>query len=188
MLINEASFEELVNTHTEGAFTRRKLAQAGRRQGAVPPLRIRQINASRHRLRARTAHGDPDASRSWGRPVGREAPHHSRDTARDVPLEYSPQLCGDTILAARWKHSISTDIDVLLPGRNTPRRPTAAQRRQHRRPAGSHPRSRRRRTREDRFSRHPNPLVCILDAPALPEFRPADFHHPTTRGSGPTRC
>ena len=45
VLINEASFEELVNAHTEGAFTWRQLARAARRQGTVPPLRIRQINA-----------------------------------------------------------------------------------------------------------------------------------------------
>ena len=45
VLINEASFEEIVNAHTEGAFTWRQLARAARRQGAVPPLRIRQINA-----------------------------------------------------------------------------------------------------------------------------------------------
>ena len=45
VLINEASFEELVNAHTERAFTWRQLARAARRQGAVPPLRIRQINA-----------------------------------------------------------------------------------------------------------------------------------------------
>ena len=45
VLINEASFEELVNAHTEGAFTWRQLARAARRQGVVPPLRIRQINA-----------------------------------------------------------------------------------------------------------------------------------------------
>ena len=34
---------------------------------------------------------------------------------RSIP----PHLGGGTILAARWKHRISTDIDVLLPGRNT---------------------------------------------------------------------
>ena len=45
VLINEASFEDLVNAHTEGAFTWRQLARAAQRQGAVPPLRIRQINA-----------------------------------------------------------------------------------------------------------------------------------------------
>ncbi len=45
VLINEASFEDLVNAHTEGAFTWRQLARAARRQGSVPPLRIRQINA-----------------------------------------------------------------------------------------------------------------------------------------------
>ena len=33
--------------------------------------------------------------------------------------DISPHLGGGTILAARWKHRISTDIDVLLPGRNT---------------------------------------------------------------------
>ena len=45
VLINEASFEELVNAHTEGAFTWRQLARAAQRQGTVPPLRIRQLNA-----------------------------------------------------------------------------------------------------------------------------------------------
>jgi len=45
VLINEASFEDLVNAHTEGAFTWRQLARAARRQGTVPPLRIRQLNA-----------------------------------------------------------------------------------------------------------------------------------------------
>ena len=45
VLINEASFEELVNAHTEGAFTWRQLARPARRQGAAPSLRIRQINA-----------------------------------------------------------------------------------------------------------------------------------------------
>ena len=45
VLINEASFEDLVNAHTEGAFTWRQLARAARRQGTVPPFRIRQINA-----------------------------------------------------------------------------------------------------------------------------------------------
>ena len=44
-LINEASFENLVNAHTEGVFTWRQLARAAQRQGAAPPLRIRQINA-----------------------------------------------------------------------------------------------------------------------------------------------
>ena len=34
---------------------------------------------------------------------------------RSIP----PHLGDGTILAARWKHCISTDIDVLLPGRNT---------------------------------------------------------------------
>ena len=34
---------------------------------------------------------------------------------RSIP----PHLGGGTILAARWKHRISTDIGVLLPGRNT---------------------------------------------------------------------
>ena len=34
---------------------------------------------------------------------------------RSIP----PHLGGGTILAARWKHRISTDINVLLPGRNT---------------------------------------------------------------------
>ena len=34
---------------------------------------------------------------------------------RSIP----PHLGSGTILTARWKHRISTDIDVLLPGRNT---------------------------------------------------------------------
>ena len=45
VLINEASFEDLVNAHTKGAFTWRQLARAAQRQGAVPPPRIRLINA-----------------------------------------------------------------------------------------------------------------------------------------------
>ena len=45
VLINEASFEDLVNAHTEGAFTWRQLARAAQRQGSVPPLQIRLINA-----------------------------------------------------------------------------------------------------------------------------------------------
>ena len=45
VLINEASFEELVNAHTEGAFTWRQLARAAQCQGTVSPLRIRLINA-----------------------------------------------------------------------------------------------------------------------------------------------
>ena len=45
MLINEASFEDLVNAHTEGAFTWRQLARAARCQGAAAPLRICLINA-----------------------------------------------------------------------------------------------------------------------------------------------
>ncbi|MCY4511305.1 MAG: hypothetical protein OXG35_30725 [Acidobacteria bacterium] len=34
---------------------------------------------------------------------------------RNIP----PHLGGGAILAVRWKHRISTDVDVLLPGRNT---------------------------------------------------------------------
>ena len=30
-----------------------------------------------------------------------------------------PHIGGGTILAARWRHRLSTDIDILLPGRNT---------------------------------------------------------------------
>ena len=44
VLINEASFEDLLNAHTEGAFTWRQFARAAQRQAAVPPPRIRQIN------------------------------------------------------------------------------------------------------------------------------------------------
>ena len=47
-----------------------------------------------------------------------------RSIVRAIPPEMfrsniPPHLGGGTILAARWKHRISTDIDVLLPGRNT---------------------------------------------------------------------
>ena len=45
VFINETSFEDLVNAHTEGAFTWGQLARAARRQDAVPPRRIRLINA-----------------------------------------------------------------------------------------------------------------------------------------------
>ena len=45
VLINEPSFEDLVNAHAEGAFTWRQLARAAQRHGALPPLRIRQVNA-----------------------------------------------------------------------------------------------------------------------------------------------
>lgn len=45
VLINEASFEDLVNAHLEGAFTWRQLARAAHRQGHVPPQRVRHINA-----------------------------------------------------------------------------------------------------------------------------------------------
>ena len=45
VLINEASFDDLVNAHTEGAFTWRQLTRAAQREGAVPPPRIRLINA-----------------------------------------------------------------------------------------------------------------------------------------------
>ena len=51
--------------------------------------------------------------------MGREAQHRSRDTARDIRPKHSPYLGGGTILAARSKHRITTDIDVRLPGRNT---------------------------------------------------------------------
>ena len=45
VLMNEAGFEELLNAHTEGAFTWRQLVRAGRKRGYVPPGRIRQVNA-----------------------------------------------------------------------------------------------------------------------------------------------
>lgn len=45
VLVNEASFDELLNAHTEGAFTWRQLARAAAKRGYVPPGRVRQINA-----------------------------------------------------------------------------------------------------------------------------------------------
>ena len=47
LLVNEASFDELVNAHLEGAFTWRQLAIAAHLQNHVPPARIHQINAFR---------------------------------------------------------------------------------------------------------------------------------------------
>lgn len=45
VLVNEAGFDELLNAHTEGAFTWRQLARAAAKRGYVPPGRIRWINA-----------------------------------------------------------------------------------------------------------------------------------------------
>ena len=47
LLVNEAAFDELVNSHLEGAFTWRQLAIAAHLQNHVPPARIHQINAFR---------------------------------------------------------------------------------------------------------------------------------------------
>lgn len=47
LLVNEASFDELVNAHLEGAFTWRQLAIAAHLQNKVPTARIHQINAFR---------------------------------------------------------------------------------------------------------------------------------------------
>ena len=51
--------------------------------------------------------------------MGREAQRRSLDTPEMFGRSIPPHLGDGTILAARWKHRISTDIDVLLPGRNT---------------------------------------------------------------------
>lgn len=47
-----------------------------------------------------------------------------RDVLHSIPPErflstIRPHLGGGTILAARWRHRLSTDIDILLPGRNS---------------------------------------------------------------------
>lgn len=47
-----------------------------------------------------------------------------RDVIHSLPAEafgqpIRPHIGGGTTLAARWKHRLSTDIDILLPGRNT---------------------------------------------------------------------
>ena len=47
VLINEASFEDLVTGHLEGAFTWRQAAVAAHLRGHVPPDRIRLLNAFR---------------------------------------------------------------------------------------------------------------------------------------------
>ena len=47
-----------------------------------------------------------------------------REILHSIPPEtfrstIQPHIGGGTILAARWRHRVSTDIDVLLPGRNS---------------------------------------------------------------------
>ena len=47
-----------------------------------------------------------------------------RDVIHSLPAEVfgqpiRPHIGGGTTLAARWKHRLSADIDILLPGRNT---------------------------------------------------------------------
>ena len=120
MLINEASFEDLVNPHTEGAFTWRQLAWAAQRQGAVPPT----ADPPDQRLRdTASAPGHPMEILTLPEPAaGLWAAR--RRIVHAIPPEMfrsniPPHLGGGTILAARWKHRISTDTDVLLPGRNT---------------------------------------------------------------------
>ena len=122
VLINEASFEELVNAHTEDAFTWRQIARAARCHGTValvadlPDQRLHDAS-----LRSRRTDGEPDASRRppqlglWAAKRSFVHPIPPKRFGRSIP----PHLGGGTILAARWKHRISTDIDVLLPGRNT---------------------------------------------------------------------
>ena len=44
VLIDEASFEELVNAHTERAFTWRQLVRAMHQRGCVPAGRVREVN------------------------------------------------------------------------------------------------------------------------------------------------
>ena len=120
VLINEASFEDLVNAHTEGAFTWRQLARAARRQGTVPPLRIRQINAF---ATPAPRPGRPIENLTLPEPAA-SLGAAKRGIVHAIPLEMFgriilPHLGGGRIPAARWKHRV-TDIDVLLPGRNTP--------------------------------------------------------------------
>ena len=47
VLVNEASFEDLLNAHLERAFTWHQLAVAAHLRAHVPPDRIRLINAFR---------------------------------------------------------------------------------------------------------------------------------------------
>lgn len=44
VLINEASFEELVNAHTERVFTWRQLVRAMHQRDVVPAGRVREVN------------------------------------------------------------------------------------------------------------------------------------------------
>ena len=44
VLINEASFEELVNAHTERVFTWRQLVRAMHQRDVVPAARVREVN------------------------------------------------------------------------------------------------------------------------------------------------
>ena len=48
----------------------------------------------------------------------------AREVIHSLPAEDTgrivvPHIGGGTLLAARWKHRLSTDIDILLPGRNS---------------------------------------------------------------------
>ena len=62
----------------------------------------------------------PDASRNPRPACGPpSAASFTRYRPRCSARTFPPHLGGGTILAARWKHRVSTDIDVLLPGRNT---------------------------------------------------------------------
>ena len=64
VLINEASFEDLVNAHTEGAFT---CGSSPERPSARAPYHhcgFARSTPSRRLLRARTTHGEPDAFRT----------------------------------------------------------------------------------------------------------------------------
>ncbi|MCY4510835.1 MAG: nucleotidyl transferase AbiEii/AbiGii toxin family protein [Acidobacteria bacterium] len=57
-----------------------------------------------------------------GRRMGCGPPNEKSSTS--LPAEVfgqpiRPHIGGGTTLAARWKHRLSTDIDILLPERNT---------------------------------------------------------------------
>ena len=54
----------------------------------------------------------------------------TREVIHSLPAEDTdrivvPHIGGGTLLAARWKHRLSTDIDILLPGPSSPARSAA---------------------------------------------------------------
>ena len=121
MLINESTFEEMMNAHTERAFTWRQLVRALHQRDCLPAWRTREVNRfaecgegnGRENMEILTLPGP--AGELWA--AKREVIHSLPAEVFGQPIR--PHIGGGTTLAARWKHRLSTDIDILLPGRNT---------------------------------------------------------------------